>query len=122
MTITNETQIVGNEIVKPTEGRPSWKNRRRVIFGTLFFCAFCISFIMFKGDDTRVYETIVLGCFGMATSIIGFYVAGAAWTDVSIEKMKIDSGVPSQNRRPEPIQGKEPEIIDRLSDGKGPDD
>lgn len=88
MTVEDETHIAGNEIIKPPQGRPSWKNRRRVIFLTLFFCAFCIMYIMMFGGDTRVNETIVLGAFGLAFTTIGFYVAGAAWTDVSIEKIK----------------------------------
>lgn len=68
--------------------KPSWKNRRRVIFLSLIFCAFCVSYIMFQGNDTRINETIVLGCFGLAGSIIGVYVAGSSWEDISIEKIK----------------------------------
>ena len=94
---SKETKIVGSEIIKPSEGRPSWRNRRRVIFLTLFFCAFCILYIMMFGEDTRINETIVLGCFGLAFSTIGFYVAGAAWTDVSIEKIK--AGAPNASSR-----------------------
>ena len=93
MTIKNETTLKNKEIMKAPAGRPSWKNRKKVIFSTLIFCAFCIGFIMFGGADTRVNETIVLGCFAMATSVIGFYVAGASWTDVSIEKIKSDENV-----------------------------
>lgn len=88
MDINQETTLEGSRIMKPKQGRPSWRNRRRVIFLTLFFCAFCIIFIMIKGQDTRVNETIVLGAFGLAFTTIGFYVAGAAWTDVNIEKIK----------------------------------
>jgi hypothetical protein len=67
--------------------RPPWNNRRKVIFATLLFCAFCVSYIMFDGTDSRIYETIVVGCFTLAGAVIGTYVAGAAWTDVSIEKV-----------------------------------
>lgn len=68
--------------------KPSWKNRRRVIFLSLLFCAFCVLYIMFQGNDTRINETIVLGCFALAGSIIGVYVAGSSWEDISIEKIK----------------------------------
>lgn len=86
--IKSETIIKDGEIIKPKGGRPSWKNRRRVIFSTLIFCAFCIFFLLVWGDDSRVNETIALGAFSLAGSVIGFYVAGAAWTDVNIEKIK----------------------------------
>ena len=76
------------EIIKPKGGQPAWKNRKRVIFWSLYFCAFCIMYIMIFGDDTRINETIVLGCFGLAMSVIGVYVAGASWSDISLEKIK----------------------------------
>lgn len=66
------------------ENMPSWKNRRRTIFCSLFFCACCVIYIMLGGEDTRINESIVLGCFGLAGSIIGFYVGGAAWEDISL--------------------------------------
>lgn len=69
-------------------GKPSWKVRRRIILSTLVFCAFAVLYIMFQGNDTRINETIVLGCFGLAGSVIGFYVAGASWEDISLEKIK----------------------------------
>ena len=118
MNIKKETYIEDHEIMKPLEGRPSWKNRRRVIFLTLGFCAFCIAYIMIFGVDSRVNETIVLGAFGLMFTTIGFYVAGAAWTDVSIEKIKVsDKRVSTQisNTR-------EPTIIEPLVDGRGIED
>lgn len=69
-----------------SEDMPKWKNRRRTIFGTLFFCAGCILYIMITGEDTRINETIVWGCFGLMMSVIGFYVGGAAWEDISLYK------------------------------------
>jgi len=76
------------EIMKPPAGRPSWQNRRRVIFATLSFCALCVSYCMFSGLDTVLYQTIVTSSFTLAGAVIGYYVAGAAWTDVSIERIK----------------------------------
>jgi hypothetical protein len=115
MTISTETYIENDEIMKPSKGRPSWKNRRRVIFLTLFFCAFCILFIMIAGDDTRVNETIILGAFGLAFTTIGFYVAGAAWTDVNIEKIKV-------NRVDNDYSEQGPTFIPTLANGKGLED
>ena len=83
--------------------RLQWTYRRRVIFSTLFFCAFCILYILYQGQDTRINETIAMGCFGLAGSVIGFYVAGASWTDVSFKKV-------------------EASVAPAVQSGKGPDD
>lgn len=61
--------------------KPSWKARRRIIYATLIFCAFCIGYILFKGQPTSLNEIIVLSCFGLAGSVIGSYVFGAVWDD-----------------------------------------
>ena len=103
MLIADETQIENGQILKPIKGRPSWKNRRIIIIGSLLFCAFCVAYIMFQGNDTRVNETIALGCFYLAGAIIGSYVFGAAWQDVAIEKIKSNSPTLSQVRNTNPI-------------------
>ena len=119
--VSAETHLEGSEIIKPNAGRPSWKNRRLVIFATLIFCAFCVMYIMFQGNDTRVNETIVLSCFALAGSVIGFYVAGAAWTDVNIEKIK--SNAPrAQISQTTKEDAKEPDVITPLANGKGLED
>ncbi len=43
---------------------------------------------MFIGTDSELYQTIVASSFTLSGAVIGYYVAGAAWTDVSIEKIK----------------------------------
>jgi len=78
----------GDKIRKPKSGRPSWRNRNRVIYATLIFCAVIVGYIVFNGSDTRLYETTVLAAFGLAGSVVGFYIAGATWQDVNVEKIK----------------------------------
>lgn len=65
------------------EFKPVWKNRRRVIFLTLLFFACIIGFITGWGEDTRLNETIIQFAFIGKLSIIGCYVFGAAWEDVT---------------------------------------
>lgn len=66
---------------------PSWKNRRRTIFASLIFCAFCVAYVMIWGEtDSRVHETIVWGAFLTAAGIIGSYVFGAAWENNHLQK------------------------------------
>jgi len=73
-----------------TEYRPSWKNRRRVIFGSLFFCA-AVEIILIVSayvgvDSSPLLVTIAGGNRLMAMAVIGSYVWGAAWEDISLWK------------------------------------
>ena len=72
--------------LKDPEFRPKWENRKRVIFLSLIFCAFCILYVMLTGEDTKLNETIVTMSFIAAISIIGSYVFGAAWDDKNVMK------------------------------------
>ena len=58
---------------------PSWKNRRRAVIGTLIFCAFVITYVMIRGVDTPLNETLVQFAFITGMSTLGSYVFGAAW-------------------------------------------
>jgi hypothetical protein len=59
----------------------SWKIRRKLIICTLVFCAICIGYIMYKGTDSRLYETIVTSAFSLAGAILGSYIFGAVYED-----------------------------------------
>lgn len=59
----------------------SWKIRRKIIFGTLFFCAFCVTWVLFKGADTETERVIVSSSFALAGGVIGSYIFGAVWDD-----------------------------------------
>ena len=61
-------------------GKP-WGTRRIIIMLTLVFCASWVTHIVLFGEDTRVNETVILGCFGLAGAVIGSYVFGAVWDD-----------------------------------------
>ena len=69
--------------INDPEYRPVWKNRRRTLFATLLFCAACIVYVLGWGDDTRLNETALQFAFITAGGIIGAYVFGAAWEDVT---------------------------------------
>lgn len=64
--------------------KPCWKNRRRVIFITLLFCAGLIVYMAGWGEDTRINETIVYGAFGLGVTVILGYVFGAVVEDVGL--------------------------------------
>lgn len=66
--------------------KPSWKIRRRIVLATLFFCAFCVLWVMIFGDTRSVLEVIVMCSFGLAGSTIGSYVFAAVWDDRNVMK------------------------------------
>ena len=65
----------------------AWMHRRRIIYGTLVFCAFCIIYLLFHGSDTRLNETIVNSAFLLAGGVIGAYVFGAVWDDKNMASL-----------------------------------
>lgn len=83
-------------------GRPSWKIRRRIIVGTLLFCAGEIVYLTVWADSTSLAETIANGVLILAGSTIGSYVFGAVWEDralMAVRRGKDDpySDVPPDN-------------------------
>lgn len=74
-----------------TEYRPVWKNRRKVIFGSLWFCALVEIMLLlmawFGVESSAMLVTIAGGNRLMATAVIGSYVWGAAWEDISLWKL-----------------------------------
>lgn len=69
---------------RPAVGLPetSWAIRRRVVFGTLAFCASGVTYLtIWGGPDSRLHETIASGLIALAGAVIGAYVFGAAYDD-----------------------------------------
>lgn len=61
--------------------RGTWKNRRRVIFSTLMYCAGSITYLLGWGQDTGLHQDIASGLILLVASVIGSYVFGAVWDD-----------------------------------------
>lgn len=66
--------------------RGTWRVRRRIIHATLLFCAGQIAYLTFWGADTRLNETLAIGAYALVGSVIGAYVFGAAWEDISMRR------------------------------------
>lgn len=62
----------------------SWKLRRRVVFGTLFYCAAMVTYLVIWGKDTSLNAQIGVALIGLAVMVIGSYVFGAVWDDKNI--------------------------------------
>lgn len=61
--------------------KPSWKIRRRIVLCALAFCALCVIYAMAKSPTGETDNLIVMCAFGLAFTVIGSYVFGAAWDD-----------------------------------------
>ena len=72
---------------------PSWKLRRRAVFGSLIFCGLLVGWAVISGTDTRVAESATLGAFGMASVIVTAYISGAVYEDVRLNQLrKVENG------------------------------
>lgn len=68
--------------VNPRNRQATWRVRRRIVNITLLLCALEIGYLTFCGADTKLNETLAIGAFALAGSVIGAYVFGAAWEDI----------------------------------------
>lgn len=58
-----------------------WKYRRRIIYGTLIFCALNIEYILFMNTGSTLHSNAFDMLVYLAMSVISFYVFGATWDD-----------------------------------------
>jgi hypothetical protein len=73
-------------------GVPSWRMRRRAVFGSLLFAGAVIVYVMVRWDDTTLAETLVLGAYGLIGAVVAAYIGGAAYEDVRLFKPERGSG------------------------------
>lgn len=66
--------------------QPSWKYRRRAVFGTLSFGAVIILWVVFGGDDRAVLDTVVLSVSGLMAAALSVYTGASAYQDVRLWK------------------------------------
>lgn len=76
-----------------SEDKPNWKNRRRVIFCSLIFCALVWVYVLgapIFGITLieKVAEVALTMTAFLAGSVIGGYVFGAAYSDVGMAKAR----------------------------------
>ena len=64
--------------------KPSWKLRRRAVFGSMLFGAAVIIYVAFRWDDTSLAQTLALSGFGLIGAVVAAYIGGAAYEDVRL--------------------------------------
>ena len=68
-------------------GKPSWKLRRRAVFGSLLFAGAIIVYVLARWDDTSLAQTAVLGAFGLIGAIVASYIGGAVYEDTRLKNL-----------------------------------
>lgn len=69
---------------------PSWKLRRRAVFGSLIFGACIVTYVALRGQDTALAETLALGGFGLMAAVVAAYTGTATWEDIGLRRNKIE--------------------------------
>lgn len=64
--------------------KPSWKLRRRAVFGSLIFAGAIISYTAIRWDSTQLAETLVISSFALIGTIVASYIGGAVYEDVKL--------------------------------------
>ena len=64
--------------------KPSWKLRRRAVFGSMLFGAAIIIYVAVRWDDTSLAQTLGLSGFGLIGAVVAAYIGGAAYEDVRL--------------------------------------
>ena len=77
-------------VMLPIDPNPSWKLRRRAVFGSLIFAALIILYVTIKGEDSGLFETLALGSFGLIGVIVAAYIGGAVYEDVKLHPQILD--------------------------------
>lgn len=72
--------------------KSSWTVRRRFMFSVAAFCMWTIAYILYKDRTSGPADTAITMAFLTLISIVGSYVFGATWEDVSIAKAKLGKG------------------------------
>jgi fructose-1,6-bisphosphatase/inositol monophosphatase family enzyme len=73
----------------PARSNPSWKFRRKLIFGSyrLAFAMIAFGAVTFY-FDTSVSNTLISGGVALISIIVSAYVAGSAYEDVRLDRNK----------------------------------
>jgi len=61
--------------------QPSWKLRRRAVFGSLLFSMAIIVYVAIRWQDSGLGETLALGAYGLMGAVVAAYIGGAVYED-----------------------------------------
>lgn len=64
----------------------SWKIRRRFMFAITAFCMAVVAYVLYRDLSSGPAETAVNMSFVTLLGIVGSYVFGATWEDISMAR------------------------------------
>lgn len=73
-------------------GQFEWVRRRRLIYGTLVFCGFgalMLHVAAWLGMNSALLNTLTVSNYGLAGSMLGSYIFGAAWDDKNAREAEV---------------------------------
>jgi multisubunit Na+/H+ antiporter MnhG subunit len=71
-------------MINPLNPGPSWKLRRRAVFGSMIFGMGIVIYTALRWDSTSLAETLALGGFGLIGAVVAAYIGGAVYEDVRL--------------------------------------
>lgn len=80
----------------------SWAIRRRFMFAVVAFCMATVAYVLWKDLSSGPADTAVTMAFLTLLGIVGSYVFGATWEDISMTKIR---GPAAAARAPKPAPG-----------------
>lgn len=83
-------------------GQSSWRIRRRFMFAVSAFCMWAVAYVLWKDLSSGPADTAVTMAFLTLLGIVGSYVFGATWEDISMTKIR---GPAAAVRAPKPAPG-----------------
>lgn len=72
--------------------KSSWTVRRRFMFAVAAFCMWTIGYVLYADRTSGPADTAITMAFLTLISIVGSYVFGATWEDVSLAKARLGKG------------------------------
>lgn len=71
--------------------KPSWKLRRRAVFGSLLFGMTVVAYVAIRWEDTSLAQTLVVSSFALIGSVIAAYTGFAVLDDKNVMQAEIKS-------------------------------
>jgi len=90
----------------------SWRIRRRFMFTVAAFCMWTVAYVLWKDLSSGPADTAVTMSFIVLLGIVGSYVFGATWEDVSIAKIKGPAVAARPATKPAPGPGASAKVED----------
>jgi len=54
----------------------AWETRKRIVIGTLLYCAATIAYIVYQGADTKLNESVTSSLILLAGAVINGFIFG----------------------------------------------